>query len=315
MKARLRGSAAAAIAAIMIALGLGACHHRKAATIAPEAGDRAVATVNGATVWASDVKREAVAQGLIGPGEPLDTSSQAFSQVLDEVVDQRLLADEALRRRLDKDPAVARRLAAARDRVLGDIVLENAVGKVVNENSVKGLYAEMLKNTNASEVVRLRQIVVPTKPEADQVKALLAAGGNFEALAAERSRDENTRFQGGVLPPVTEDLLPPGYDAVIRNAKVGEVVGPFQVGAGWVVARIDDRHQEAPITLEAARPQIIRFLTFDQVKDLILDLRRKAKIRTLIPAAQPAPGYPGEPASAPISPPAATATPVGARTR
>ncbi|HEY5071796.1 MAG TPA: peptidyl-prolyl cis-trans isomerase [Caulobacteraceae bacterium] len=292
-------------------LVLSACGNKKTTAIPPQPGDRAVATVNGAVVWASDVKREAVAQGLIGPGEPLDTSSVSFRQVLDEVVDQKLLATEAVRRRLDKDPAVQRRLAAARDRVLGDIVLESAVGKVVNEDAINGLYAEMLKNTKASQEIGLRQIVAPTQAEAEQVKVLLAGGATFEALAAERSRDENTRFQGGALPPLTEDLLPAGYAAALKDAKPGQVVGPFKTSTGWVIVRLDERRQEPPITREAARPQIIRFLTFDQVKDLVLDLRRRAKVRSLIGPPQALPGAPTEPASAPaaaaLSPPTAAA--------
>jgi peptidyl-prolyl cis-trans isomerase C len=294
-------------AALLCALALGACGHKKTAVAPPQPGDRAVAMVNGAPVFASDVNREAVTQGLIGPGEPLDPSSDRFRQVLDEVVDQKLLAAEAVRRGLDKTPAVQRRLAAARERVLGDIVLENAVGRVVNDDAVKGLYAEMLKNTTASQEYRLRQIVVPTEVEADQVKTLLAGGGAFEAVAAQHSRDETTRFQGGVLPPLTQDLLPPGYAAALENAKPGQVVGPFKTAAGFVVVRLEDKRQEAPITLEAARPQIIRFLTFDQVKDLILDLRRRAKVQVLIAPPLSVPGAPTEPASAPpaVAPPTA----------
>jgi len=131
------------------------------------------------------------------------------------------------------------------------------------------------------------------------VKALLAGGASFEATAAERSRDESTRFQGGGLPPLTEDMLQPAYAAALEGAKTGQVVGPFKFGAGWVLVRLDDRRQEAPISLEAARPQIIRFLTFDQVKDLVLDLRRRAKVRMLVAPPQMLPGAPAEPASAP----------------
>jgi peptidyl-prolyl cis-trans isomerase C len=300
-------------AAGLLALVLTACGQPKTATTPPQPGDQAVASVNGAMIWASDVKREAVAQGLIGPGEPLDVASTPFHQVLDEVVDQKLLAAEAVRSGLDKEPAVQRRLAAARDRVLGDRVLEISVGKAVNEDAVKGLYAEMLKNTTATEVIVLRQIVVPTLIEAQQVKVLLAGGTAFEAVAAEHSRDENTRFQGGVLPPVTEDLLPAGYAAAIKDAKAGEVVGPFKTTAGYVVARLDERRQETPITLEAARPQIIHFLTFVQVKDLILELRRRAKVTNFIGPPQAPAGAPMEPASAPPPAAANAAAPAAAK--
>src|SRR4051812_35171567 len=126
-------------------LSLTACNRGGGAEHAPERGDRAVAKVDGKTVWSSDVKREAVAQGLIGEGEPLDVSSDLFRRVLDEVVDQRLLAGEAMRRKLDKDPMAQRRLAAAHDRVLGDMLVESVVADAVNDNALRGLSQEQLK--------------------------------------------------------------------------------------------------------------------------------------------------------------------------
>src|SRR5206468_2410357 len=120
---------------------------------------------DGKTVWSSDVKREAVAQGLIGEGEPLEVSSDLFHRVLDEVVDQRLLAAEAVRRKLDKDPAAQRRLAAARDRILGDMLVESVVADAVNDNAVRGLYQEQQKLAKQSEEIHARQIVTTTQPE------------------------------------------------------------------------------------------------------------------------------------------------------
>ncbi|MDB5468227.1 MAG: peptidyl-prolyl cis-trans isomerase family protein, partial [Phenylobacterium sp.] len=63
-------TACLAALALTLALGLSACGRGGGAEHAPERGDQAVAKVDGKTVWASDVKREAVAQGLIGEGEP-----------------------------------------------------------------------------------------------------------------------------------------------------------------------------------------------------------------------------------------------------
>ncbi len=284
-----------------------ACTQKAAVEHPPQPGDKAVARVDGAVVWASDVKREAVAQGLIGPGEPLDAAAPRFRQVLDEVVDQKLLAAEALRRGVEKDPLAQRRLAAARERVLGDLLLEAQVGKVVNNQAVNGLYQEMLRNETPAEEIKLRQIVLVSPIEAAQVKKLLAGGASFDALAAERSTDEATRFKGGELASMTMDMLPPAYGAALRDARAGALVGPFRTDAGWVIARVDDRHLEAPIALDVAKPQIIRFLTFDQVKDLILNLRRHAKVQVLIPLSPAAPGSSAEPASAPTAsgPPAA----------
>jgi len=299
---------------LMLSLVLAACGDHGGAERPPEPGDAAVAKVDARMVWASDVKREAVAQGLIGEGEPLDVSSDLFRRVLDEVVDQKLLASEALKRKLDKDPVAQRRLAAARERILGDMLVESVVSDAVNENAIRGLYQEQLKLAKRSEEIRARQIVLATAPEAEAVKKLLAAGASFEALAMERSTDAATRFNGGDLGYFTADVMPDAYEANLKSAKTGEVVGPFPVDGGFALLKVEDHRLEQPITLEAARPQIVRFLTYDQVRDLLEKLRGRAKVQTLIRAQADVPGQPTEPATAPpagLTPPvAAAAAPV-----
>ncbi|THD61082.1 MAG: peptidylprolyl isomerase [Phenylobacterium sp.] len=287
------------------ALGLSACGKGGHAEHAPERGDAAVAKVDGQTVWSSDVKREAVAQGLIGEGEPLDVSSDLFRRVLDQVVDQRLLAGEAVRRKLDKDPAAQRRLAAARDRVLGDMLVESVVADAVNDNAVRGLYQEQLKLAKRSEEIHARQIVVATAADGEAVKKLLASGASFEALAMEKSTDAATRFNGGDLGYFTVDVMPEAYDAALKTAKPGQVVGPFPVEGGFAIVKVEDRRTEQPITLEAARPQIVRFLTYDQIRDLLEKLRGRAKVEVMVKTDAPSQAVP--PADAPKALPAAPA--------
>ena len=268
--------------ALACALALAGCGKGGGAEGPPERGDQAVAKVDGKTVWASDVKREAVAQGLIGEGEPLEVSSDLFHRVLDQVIDQKLLATEALKRKLDKDPVAQRRLAAARERILGDMLVESVVSDAVTDNAIRGLYQEQLKLAKRSEEIHARQIVVAGAPEAEAIKKLLASGASFEALAMERSTDAATRFNGGDLGYFTTDVMPEAYDAALKDAKPGQVVGPFPVEGGLAIVKVEDRRLEQPITLEAARPQIVRFLTYDQIRDLLEKLRSRSKIQTLV---------------------------------
>ena len=286
--------------ALGVALALGACGEENSGQRPPLRGDKAVATVNGQTVWASDVKREAVAQGAIGEGEPLDATSDTFHRVLDEVIDQKLLAAEAVKRKLDKDPAAQRRIAAARERVLSDVLVESVVADAVNENAIRNLYQEQLKLAKRSEEIRVRQIVVPTQAEAEAVRKLLAAGSSFEALALEKSTDAATRFSGGDMGYFTTDVMPASYAAALKTARRGQVVGPVAVDGGFAVLKVEDRRLEQPLSYEAARPQIVRFLTYDQIRDLLEKLRDGAKINRLVKpdAAQQAP----PPADAPTTP-------------
>lgn len=284
-------------------LALAGCGGDRDAEKPPKAGDLAVAKVDGKTVWASDVKREAVAQGLISQGEPLDSSSEMFRRVMDEVVDQKLLAAEAVRRKLDKEQAAERRLASARERVLGDLLVESVVEKAVSENAIKELYQEQVKLSKQSEEFRARHIVVGSEAEAMQLRRAIVGGASFEALAMERSIDSASRFSGGDMGYLTIDVMPESYQTAMANSQAGDILGPFAVDNGFAVVKVEDRRREAPLTLETARPQIVRFLTYDQVRDLLEKLRGKAKVEVLLKPAPEVPGAPKEPASAPAEAP------------
>jgi peptidyl-prolyl cis-trans isomerase C len=289
------------LAALAAVLALTACGRAPMGQSPPEPGDRAVARVNGETVWASDVKREAVAEGVIGPGDPLDLSSDLFRQVLDEVVDTKVLAQAALAQRLDRDPLAQRRLDAARERALEDILVDNVVGQAVTPQAENDLYRDFLKNRTPTDEVRLRQIVVASEADALAVKKALTDGGNFEALAVERSIDPQTRFKGGDLGEAPVDMLPQPLADAVRDAKPGQLAGPVKLDVGWAILKVDERRPETPPSLESVRPQLIRFITYDRIKDLVMTLRSRAKITSLLPPPPEAIGAPIEPAPAPAN--------------
>ena len=281
MDIRIRATLAAALC-----LSLCACSDGGGAD-KPRPGDVAVARIDGKPVWKSDVAREAVAQGLIGEGESLDVASELFQRVLDEVVDQKLLAGEAARRGLDRSPAAQRRLSAARERILGDMVVEGAVSSAVNEAAVQALYQEQIKLNRRGEEFRARQIVTADRTSAEAVRKQIASGASFDGLAANRSIDAETRSSGGDLGYFTSDVMPPAYGKVLANARSGQLIGPFQSDAGWVLLKIEDRRRQAPPTLDASRPQIVRFLTYAQVGDLLKALRGEGRVQILTPQTPP----------------------------
>jgi peptidyl-prolyl cis-trans isomerase C len=300
-----RLSHALTLLALTGALVLSACGRGGGEDRPPEPGDRAVAEVQNQTIWASDVKREAVAQGLIGEGEPLDVTSDLFRRVLDEVIDQKLLAREAERRGLDNSPLAQRRLEATRERILGDMLVENVVNGAISDQAVETLYREQLRLAQTSEEIRVRLILSRTRQEADAVLGILGQGATFEAVAMERSIDEATRFSGGDLGYSTVDVMPQAYANALRDAPAGSTVGPFQTEGGWAVLRVEDRRRESPPTLEQARPQIVRYLTYEGVRQLLEELRGKAEVEVLLSAED---GRAQEPASAPPARAPSTAT-------
>jgi peptidyl-prolyl cis-trans isomerase C len=101
----------------------------------------------------------------------------------------------------------------------------------------------------------------------------------------------------------------PAYADALKTAKAGDTVGPIQTDGGFAILRVEDRRQEQAPTLEQARPQITRYLTYEGVLNLLRDLRKDAKVQILIKSDPlSVPGAPREPASAPpaAAPPASS---------
>ena len=96
----------------------------------------------------------------------------------------------------------------------------------------------------------------------------------------------------------TLDVMPQAYADALRDRPTGSVGGPFQTEGGWAVLRVEDRRRETPPTLEQARPQIVRYLTYEGVRQLLEQLRGKAEVDVLLPADTPSAPRPSAPAPA-----------------
>ena len=285
------------IALALVVILLSGCNKTQTSDRPPEPGDVAVARVNGMTVWSSDVRNEAVIQGQIGPGEPLDMTSDLFARTLQEVIDQKLLAREAQSKGLDKSLSAQRRLANAQDRILGDMLIDNTVDRNVDDKKVKEQYDELARLAKTSEEVRARLLLLKTKPDADAALKQLQGGAVFEAMAMEHSIDQATRFNGGDMGYFTMDIMPQAYKTALANAQTGQLVGPVQTTDGWAILRVEDRRPEQLPTLEEERPVITRYLVYNQVAGLLKDLRNNAKVEMLVKNTADGPDQ--EPASAP----------------
>ena len=242
------------------------------------------ARVNGEEIFMADVELEAVAQGLIEPNSDFGPRHPDFHQVLEQLIDQRLLAQEALRRRLDKDPIAERRLMAGRERLLGNILVESLVANEVTEDAIDRMYEEQVKLQQLDDEVRLRQIVVETQDTAERISAELSEGRDFAEAALEYSEDLRTRLEGGDLGWVSpNDLIDP-IPAIIGNTETGAYSEPFESTDGWIILKVDERRTTPPKTKQEMRPEIITFLTFTQISDILTELRSTASIQQRDPA-------------------------------
>lgn len=248
-----------------------------AVRIAPDEADPVVARVDGTVIRRSDVEREARSQS--GEDElVLQPGDAEFERVLDELVDQRLLALEARRRGLHQSEEARRRMALAEERILGNVLVETALADAVTEETIQRIYREQIRLIPLGEEVRARHILVDTRAEADAIAQLLAEGRDFAELAVAMSQDQATRLEGGDLGYFTREGILPAFGSVAFSTPEGEVSEPFRSEFGWHLLKVVDRRRQPPPSIEALRPNIVRFYTFDQLEALIDGLRTDAQI-------------------------------------
>ncbi len=258
---------------------LTACAQQTDPIPAGRQADAAIAAlVNEAPIYESDVEIEAIAQGIIQPGEAFDTAHPSYPNILDQLIDQRLLAQEALRRGLDQNSDARRRLEVGRERLLGNILVENLVATEVTEAAIDQMYDEQVRLQQLDDEVRVRHILVETQDQAARIKETILEGRAFTDAAFEHSQDVETRLEGGDFGWISPNAMPDPFPSVIGNTQTGSISDPFVTDRGWHILKVDERRTRPPKTKDEMRSQIITFLTFTQISDILQDLRAGADI-------------------------------------
>lgn len=268
----------ASLVVLLLVSACGGTETVETATAGLPPPDSAVAQVEQTIIYNAGVQREALAQGLIEEGGQLSADDPEYGRIVEELIDQRLLAIEARRRGLQNTPEARRRLAAAEERILGNILLETEIAEQVTEEAALRLYSEQTGLARPGEQIRARHILVDTREAADAIIGLANDGRDFAELAVQYSTDIATRVQGGDLGYFSRDGVLPEIAALAFSSEQGEIAGPVETASGWHVLYIVDRRSPEGPAFEEMRGSIVRFLTFETISNLVDHLRDSASI-------------------------------------
>jgi foldase protein PrsA len=96
-----------------------------------------------------------------------------------------------------------------------------------------------VKDSELEQAV-VRIILLPSETDARSVETVLKNGGDFIQLARERSTDQQTAAQGGLLPPIMRAEYPDVWKA-IANLKPGQTTAPVKLGGAYAVLKLEQR--------------------------------------------------------------------------
>jgi peptidyl-prolyl cis-trans isomerase C len=244
------------------------------ATGAP-AQSQTLAKVNGVTIPQS--RLDAIMKEMTAQGRP-DTPEvrEALKQ---ELINREIVAQEATKRGMHKKSEVALMLEVQRQALLVNAYLQDYVRThPISDDDLKKEY-EKVKASSPGKEYKARHILVENEDEAKQIIAQLKKGGNFDKIAADKSKDQGSKGRGGDLDWGPAGRYVPAFGQALTRLKKGEMTeSPVQTQFGWHIIRLDDERAAKFPSFEEVKPQIQAEMRQQQVQKVIGDLRGKAKI-------------------------------------
>lgn len=235
--------------------------------------DPIVARIDGRFVHVSEIEAAARASGQLKADEKLSAETAFERGFVNSFVEQRLLSRAALEEGMHRDPAVQRRINAARDRILASSYMEGRIAAAVTPERVKRVYDSQSDVTRLGDEVKARHILVSSETDALNVIAEIRAGADFAAIARSRSLDRATAPLGGEVGWFTKDMMTPPFAAAAFSTAPGEIAEPFSTEFGWHVLQVEDRRKTGGVPFGAVEDNVKRFLTLRTVKQTIEALK------------------------------------------
>lgn len=248
--------------------------------------DRVYATVDGVPVTEADLAVVAMEYAQQMGRAPND---MRVPELLEVVIDTRLLAKAAEAAGIDEQDMVKRRLAFERARTLRNEFLRDTANNAVSDESVRARFDKEMADFVPGDELHLRHILVETEEEGKAIIADLAAGGDFAAIAAEKSKDPGSGPNGGDLDFVPKGLTVPEFENAAFALEVGAYTQePVQSQFGWHVIKLEEKRKASPPEFASEESRIRNEMIREFVTSKVDSLRAAAEIKIIPPPEAPA---------------------------
>ena len=244
-----------------------------APALAAEKG-KAFATVNGQPI--SQTVYNAFVAEQKAQGAPDSPELQAA--VKEELVRREILAQEAKKKGMDKNPNIQGQIELAKQAVLIRAYLSDYVkANPISEAQLKAEY-DVIKNNLGSTEYKSRHVLVEKEEEAKAIIAKLDKGEKFSELA-KQSKDPGSKDKGGELGWSSPAAYVKPFGEALTKLKKGEYTKtPVQSDFGYHVIQLDDSRPANPPPFDQVKPQMQQRASQQQIETLVKELRSKAKV-------------------------------------
>jgi peptidyl-prolyl cis-trans isomerase C len=239
------------------------------------AQDKPVATVNNIAIPQTRLDLNLKAAAQQGQAD----SPELRKQIKEELIDLELIAQEARKTGLDKQPEVTQMIEVTRQQILSNAFAQDYIkNHPIAEDKLKEIYENQKQVMVGKKEYKVAHILVDSEKEAQAIVTSLKNKGKFEKIAKEKSKDQGSKPQGGELGWTNPAaFVPPFAEALLKLTK-GQISAPVQTEFGWHIIKLEDvRDFEIP-PYDKVKASLEKRLQQTALQETVKTLRATAKI-------------------------------------
>ncbi|MBI4313222.1 MAG: peptidyl-prolyl cis-trans isomerase [Candidatus Omnitrophica bacterium] len=267
--------------------------------------DKVLAVVNGQTITDRDVQTR---MSKLAPALRQALKSDR-RRLLEEMVLEALLVQEARRRGLERDAQVQELLREAKKQILIGRLLEREGRQQVqvDDQQIAEFYEANKARFAVPERWRASHVLVPTEEKARAALDRLSKGESLEKVAGEMSEDAS-KSRGGDIGFFSKGQLIPEFEEASMQLKVGQTSGIVKTSLGYHIIQLTDHQPVQQKGLAETKEQIVQELKSQKergaVDQFVGKLRKQAQIFIREDQAKSSKEIPAAPAAEPAAVPA-----------
>ncbi|MBC8412641.1 MAG: peptidylprolyl isomerase [Nitrospira sp.] len=196
------------------------------------------------------------------------SSEDGKEKFLEELIKRELVYQKALMMKLDTDKEYTDKVEEFKKLTLTQLILkkEVEVNVVIDEAEVKTFFDSNADKLRVGSQVKASHILVASEEEAVKLKARIAAGEDFAALAKEFSTDKGSALKGGDLGFFGRGQMVPEFERAAFSLAPGNISDPVKSRFGFHIVKVTDTKEGDAANFDQSKESIRRQLLAQKQK-------------------------------------------------
>jgi len=200
-------------------------------------------------------------------------------QLLFEIIDREVLAQEGEKLKLDQEPGFKAQMVLFRKQLLMSRLLEKKFSSQLTESAAKK-YFQAHKDKFSTDQAHIQQILLGDEAQAKKVLALAQDSKNdFQELAEKYSKDPSAKNNRGDLGFIGRNRFVPEFTEAAFATPVGEITGPIKTIYGYHIVKVIDKRLGKSLGFDEVELQVRNALRQDLVRNYVDSLKGQSKIK------------------------------------